>query len=82
MIMVDVVVPSVDKTYNFALNENVSVDTVVEEISEMIEQKEKITLVGNVSEFGLYDSDQKIALPKGNTLQECAIKNGSKLILV
>ena len=41
MVLVDVFVPSVDKTYNFSLNENVTIDAVILEITEMIEQKER-----------------------------------------
>ena len=40
MILTDVYVPSVDKIYDFQLNEKVPVSTVIEEITEMISQKE------------------------------------------
>lgn len=82
MVLVDVFVPSVDKTYNFSLNETVEIQSVIAEITEMIEQKERVTLVGDRSGLYLYNAGSERVLPKGNTLADCAIGNGSRLILV
>ena len=40
MILVDIYVPSIGNTYDFQLDEEVPVGNVIEEISEMIGQKE------------------------------------------
>ena len=82
MIYVDVFVPSVDKTYNFALNERVEIKSIISEITEMIEQKERITLVGDINDIFIYNRYDGTILPKENTLSECSVKNGFKLILV
>ena len=53
MILVDIYVPSLDKTYDFQLNEHVVINTVIEEISDMIGQKEHSKVVGGVSNLML-----------------------------
>ena len=40
MILVDVYVPSVDKTYDFQLSEKSKISIIIEEITEMVERKE------------------------------------------
>ncbi len=82
MVLVDIYVPSVDKTYNFSLNESVGIRSIISEITEMVEQKEQVSLVGERSALQLYDSTGCTSLPAGNTLSECAIRSGSRLILV
>ncbi|WP_029200339.1 hypothetical protein [Oribacterium sp. NK2B42] len=82
MVFVDVFVPSVDKTYNFNLNENVSIGEVILEITEMIEQKERTKLVGEKDDLNLYEMKQAEILPKSNSLFDCYITSGSRLILV
>ena len=46
MILVDVYVRSVDKEYNFSLNEGVPVSTIIAELTEMIAPKEQTQLRG------------------------------------
>ena len=82
MVLVDIYVPSVDKTYNFSLNENVGITSIISEITEMVEQKEQVSLVGDRSGLHLYDGARRSALPGENTLSECAIRSGSMLFLV
>ena len=82
MILVDIFIPSVDKTYDFQLNENVSIAAVIEEISEMIEDKEKTTLQGDVSQLQLCEPVRGITLPKRSSLSECRVMTGDRLILV
>lgn len=81
MIIVDVFVPAVDKTYNFSLNESVDIESVIMEVIEMIEQKERVVIVGNRNELFFFDKERKHQLPKSNTLNECFIKTGDTLIL-
>ncbi|SCY71406.1 WXG100 protein secretion system (Wss), protein YukD [Lachnospiraceae bacterium XBB2008] len=82
MIIVDVFVPAVDRTYNFSLNESVSIGSIISEVTEMIEQKERVHLAGNKAELRLYNKEKKCPLPEDNTLNECSIKTGESLILV
>lgn len=82
MILIDLYVPSLDKNYNFSLNENIKVESIIPEIIEMIEQKERTKFVGDPQKLSLFDRDKEMKLPYENTLKECFEKNGSKLILV
>lgn len=82
MVFVDVFVPSVDKTYNFNLNENATIGEVILEITEMIEQKERTKLIGEKNNLNLYVMKEATLLPKGNSLFDCYVTSGSRLILV
>lgn len=82
MILVDIFVPSVDKTYDFQLNETVTVKMLIEEISEMIGQKERCRIIGNVDDLQLCDKANKCMLSKEKTLNDCGIITGSSLILI
>ena len=82
MILVDLYVPALDKTYNFSLNENIKVGSIILEVKEMIEQKERISFYGDVKKLSLFDREKEMKLPYENSLKECYEKNGSKLILI
>ena len=82
MILVDIFIPSVDKTYDFQLDENVPVAVVIDEISEMIEEKEKTALQGDAGQLRLCDPAGERELDKERTLSESRITTGSRLILV
>ncbi len=82
MILVDIYVPAVDKTYDFQLNENVRVETVIEELSEMVGQKERSVLKGRVSEMILCDKKSERVLNRDDSLSNAGITNGGSLILV
>lgn len=82
MILVDVFVPSVNKTYDFQLSETTPIYTVIEEISEMIGQKERAAIVGEVKELLLCDKKTQSILEKNKTLAECGIITGHSLIFV
>ena len=82
MVLVDLYVPALDKDYNFSLNENIKIGSLIAEITEMIEQKERSPFVGRKDSLSLYDREKQMKLPGDNTLKECFEKNGSKLILI
>lgn len=82
MILVDIYVPSVDKTYNFSLNENVEIHRVIDELVEMIGQKEHTHLVGTQEQLELLSLQEQRALPGTNTLNDCGITPGMSLMLI
>lgn len=82
MILVDIFVPSVDKTYDFQLNEMVPVNILIEEVSEIIGQKERCSIIGDIQDLKLCDRKKQCVLPDNSTLYDCGIINGSKLILI
>ena len=82
MILVDIYVPSVDKSYDFQLNEQIMIGTVVEEISEMIGQKEHSKIAGNAHDFLLCVYRTEEVLSPEVTLEQAGIRSGDKLLLV
>ena len=44
MVLVDICIVSIDKTYDFNLDEDTPISVLIEEIGEMVSQKEKIML--------------------------------------
>lgn len=82
MILVDIYVPSTGNTYDFQLDEEIPVGNVIEEISEMIGQKEHCQIVGDMSKLMLCVGKDKKILHKDYTLSECHIVTGDSLILV
>lgn len=82
MILVDIYVPSVDNIYDFQLDEKTPIMTIIEEIGELIEQKEHCIISGKVDELLLCTRKDKRILPKDATLDECAVRTGDSLILV
>lgn len=82
MILVDIYIPSLDKTYDFQVDENVSVENLIVEIAEMIGNETKSGDSFSAEKFMLCSMDQNIILQKKGTLQAYGIKNGSRLMLV
>lgn len=82
MILVDVYVPSVGQTYNFSLNEQASIQTLLDEITEMIAQKEQTMMHGDSSELMLYDKLSGARLQPYSSLSQYGIVAGADLLLV
>ena len=82
MILVDVFVPSVNNVYDFRLDEETTVRSVIEEMCELIEQKEHCSLVGDIEEVMLCQQKDRRILQRDSTLVECGVETGSSLILV
>lgn len=82
MILVDVFVPAIDKTYNFSLDEAAPIAQIVEELIELVERAEQTTFAGDRAHVQLVNKATRTALSAQNTLKECAVSTGSTLILV
>lgn len=82
MLLVDIFVPSVDMMYNFSLNETVEIEVLIQEIVEMICQKEKTKYAGNPDRLHLYNRENGERLSKNAVLEDCGISTGARLILV
>lgn len=82
MILVDIFVPSVNKVYDFQLSETTPIHTVIEEITEMISQKERAVIVGDIKELMLCDKKTQCILEKNKTLAESDIITGQSLIFI
>jgi len=82
MILVDIYVPSIDMTYNFSLNEEIKVQDIIDEITEMVERKEGLKLNGDSKDLILCSRKSNEILSKSDTLFRCGIDTGDSLILV
>ena len=82
MILVDIYVPSVDQEFDFGLDETARISGIIEEVASMISQKQQCELKGSADELLLCSMQDRAILPKGKTLEQCDIRNGSRLILV
>lgn len=82
MILVDIYVPAVGNLYDFQLDEEEKTGTIIEEVAELIGQKEHCQIVGNIHDLMLCVKNRNEILPKGLTLAEAGIQNGNSLILL
>lgn len=82
MILVDIYVPSLDKTYDFQVDETIQTEKLIMEIAEMIGNDVKTEKKPETEKMLLCSMDQKRILQKNVSLQFSEIKNGSKLMLV
>lgn len=82
MILVDIYIPSVDKSYDFQVDESVTVENLIVEIAEMIGNETKSGRNLPAKSFLLCSMDQELILQKTSSLQSYGIRNGSRLMLV
>lgn len=82
MILVDIYIVSIDKTYDFNLDEDTPINILIDEIGEMVSQKEKLILEGKSEDFYLCSKKDGVALPKQSTLKKCNIRTGDYLFMV
>lgn len=82
MVLADIRVPALGKQYSFQLNEQETVRNMIEELAEIVCQKEQCRLEETVSELSLWSEEQRKRLPEGASLAQCGITTGSSLILL
>lgn len=82
MIMVDVYVPVYEKTYDMEVDEKVSIGLILEEMANVVCQKEMGKINGKADELCLCSyKEQKILSPE-RCLRDYGIQTGSKLLLL
>ena len=82
MLQVDLYVPSLNKKYNFNLNETTQVGTIMDELTEMICQKEQCNICGELGDLMLVSIEKQEVLEKQATLIQYGITTGNRLMLV
>ena len=82
MVMVDIIVPSIGRTYNFQLDGQVPVASLIMEITEMVCQKEGCHLEKEHSDFVLCSLNENRILMPGASLEQQGMLNGERLMLV
>lgn len=82
MIIVDIEVPSIERKYQFSLEEQISVETLIAELVEVLCQKEQCELKGKAEELCLCWKEQKRILNRYATLAQQGVRNADGLLLV
>lgn len=81
MLTVDIFVPVIEKDYDFSVDENIKIETVKEDIIDLIFQKEGYSSP-EVFDMSLFSREREQILSPDLTLWECGIDNGDRLLLV
>ncbi len=81
MIITEIYVPSLDRAYDFKLNEDIRTAVVIDEISNMICQKERCKFRGEKNSLLLFKADSNRVLSAELTLYENGVETGDNLIL-
>lgn len=82
MIVVNVNVPALEKVYNFSVEEKAKVEDLIEELVELIIQKECVPFGGELENMTLCSIDKKVMCDKTRCLNDYGICGGAELILV
>lgn len=80
--MVEIMIPALDKEYDFRVDEYSRVKVLIEEIIEMVCHKEQDQIIGDEKELILCHLDTCRILSSNDNLHNSGVKNGDKLILV
>lgn len=81
MILVDIHVPSLDRTYDFELDEEMTTKKAAEKIVRIVAQKENAAYEEEEKMF-LFSMGRGRLLNDSFTLKEQGIKNGERLVLL
>lgn len=81
MISVDIYVPFLDRTYDFALDDSISVSEAVGEAVEMICQRERWPVPEEPCGLTLSSPQLGRIMDGGETLRGAGIQTGTRLIL-
>lgn len=79
---VEVYVTAMARGYDFRLAAGATAQELVEEISEMVCQREQCQLAGNAAELSLWRAEGGVLISPGGTLAGSGVQNGDRLILV
>lgn len=82
MILVEIHVSAMNRAYDFQLDENADIGSVIDELAELIARKEQCRLESVGERFSLCSREAERVLPEDRTLWACNIRTGSRLILV
>lgn len=82
MILVDMEVASLNRHYQFSLDENAPVTEVISEVRDIICQKEQCQLIGDPDTLSLCSKEQQNILRPDSSLSAQGIQNADRLLLV
>lgn len=81
MILVDIHVLSINKQYDFKLDENAYIADILEEVGEMMISGDDDSKTG-IENLLLCDYESRRILPLQQSLKQCGIGNGCRLVLL
>lgn len=81
MILTDIQVPAVNRTYDFELEEEMPVKELTERIVEIIAEREEMSY-DRKDEMQLYAQSRGKVLDGERSLRQQGIRNGEKLYLI
>ncbi len=82
MIIVDVEIEALDKVYDFKLDDEVPISKIIDDICEMLSQKEKCAASVNSENLILFARKTGSILSQNMTLRNCNVVSGDKLMLI
>jgi len=82
MIVVNVNVPALEKVYNFSVEEKARVEDLIEELVELITQKECVPFGGEIEKMVLATVDGRAMCDREKCLNDYGVCGGGELILV
>ncbi len=82
MVVVEIFVPSIGKTYDFKLNEDIALPIIIDEITSVICQKEQCNTNGKKNNYILVKKDKEQILEANMSLFENGVSTGDILMLL
>ena len=82
MILVDIYVPSVDRTFDFELNEDTLLDELIRKIQDILSYFLHMEKRETEGSFLLCSYEKQRILDENQTLRQNGITNGAHLLLV
>ena len=81
MILVDIQVPKLNRTYDFELDEEMKTGELLAKITQIVAEKEKLENCSD-EEMLLYDLNREKVLSEFCSLKQQGVKSGDRLYLI
>ncbi len=82
MVIVDISVPRFFKKYDFKLRDDVPIGEIINQVCDILKNKEQCAIEEEGHEFLLCSITEKQILQKNQTLRNYNIRSGNRLLLV
>lgn len=82
MITVEIYSLLLDCSCDFVVDEHMEIDTIIDDVVQMLAQRERCDLAEDAFKMSLYSQKQGIILCRKNRLHDYGIRTGDKLYIV
>ncbi len=82
MIVIEVEAPMLGRFYDFQIDENVPVNEIIIDISDLICRREQCAMLGDEKELMLWDLHTCRQLDHGKTAVENGLQTGSRIMII